>query len=130
MSHFSEVKTQLKSKPLLKKALTSLGYKVSEGIGADVRGFFGETQKADFKISTSSDYDIGFKKNQSGHYELVGDWDLLPKVSGINQQQFLNSVSRAYATTAIQEVAKEKGYDLEINVDQEEQTTEIVVRQW
>ena len=46
MSHFSEVKTNLKDKTTIMKALMKLGHTVEESNeGVEVRGFFGDTIK-------------------------------------------------------------------------------------
>src|SRR5580698_2440575 len=106
MSHFSELKTNLTTKAYLTKALIRMGFEVvEEEGGVDVRGFFGATKRADFKILTKTHYDIGFVKNATGAYELVGDWELLPTVSGIEQDLFLKHLKREYARTAIEDLA-------------------------
>lgn len=131
MSHFSQLKTNLKNQTYLKQALTKLGYQIEEAPeGVDVRGYFGESLKADFKILTSTHYDIGFVKNSEGNYEVVGDWELLPKVSGIEQEAFLGQVKKEYARTSIIETAKEKGFGVETTENEETGELEIVVTQW
>jgi hypothetical protein len=87
----------------------------------------GDTQPADFKILTDTHYDIGFKKNVEGYYEVVADWDVLPKL-GVNQEDFTNSVKKEYAKTTILETAKEKG--LEVSVTENEGQLELVVSKW
>jgi len=136
MSHFSEVKTKIKDREILKKALKNLGHEIVEGVnsaGVEVRGYFGSTQEADFKILTSTHYDIGFKENHEGCYELVGDWELLPKVSGINQEEFSKSLKREYAHQMIRSVADQLGYTVEYEgnkVENENGEIEITVKQW
>ncbi len=131
MSHFSQLKTNLKNQTYLKQALTKLGYQIEESPeGVDVRGYFGESLKADFKILTSTHYDIGFVKNTEGNYEVVGDWELLPKVSGIEQEAFMGQVKKEYARTSIIETAKEKGFGVETTENEETGELEIVVTQW
>lgn len=131
MSHFSQLKTNLKNQTYLKKALEKLGYQIEEAPeGVDVRGYFGESLKADFKILTSTHYDIGFVKNAEGSYEVVGDWELLPKVSGIEQDAFMGQVKKEYARTSIMETAKEQGYQVETLENEETGELELVVTQW
>jgi hypothetical protein len=128
MSHFSEVKTKIKNKEFLIKALKQLGHQVEDNNEtAVVRGFMGDTQPADFKILTDTHYDIGFKKNTEGYYEVVADWDVLPKL-GIEQEAFTNSVKKEYAKTTILETAKEKG--LEVSMTENEGQLELVVSKW
>ncbi len=131
MSHFSQLKTNLKNRSTLQKALRQMGFVVEEATnGVEVRGFFDETIKADFKILTDTHYDIGFKLDVDGSYEIVGDWDLLPKVSGIDREAFVKKVKREYAKTSVMELAQEKGYEVELVENPETQAIEMVVTQW
>ena len=131
MSHFSELKTNITSKRILQQALTKMGFLMEEQeAGVEVRGFFGQTLPAEFKALTRTHYDIGFKKNEEGSYELVADWELMPRVSGIEQEPFLNALKKEYARIAITEIAKQRGYDLQCVEDEEGQNLEMVVTQW
>lgn len=128
MSHFTQVKTQLKESTVLKRALARLGYAVVEGEeGQQVRGFMGDTQAAEFKIRTSTHYDIGFARDAQGGYALVGDWELLPKVSGIVQAEFLKNIKREYARETILEQAAARGY--EVQTEEKDGVLELVVVQ-
>ncbi len=129
MSHFTQVKTKLRDCTILKKALTQMGFTVVEGEeGQQVRGYFGDTQPAEFKVLTTSHYDIGFTQDAEGSYSLVGDWELMPRVSGIEQNQFLIDVKREYAKQAILHTAALQGYEVEMQ-ESEEGTIEMVVVQ-
>ena len=131
MSHFSEVKTKMTETKYLKDALKALGFNLVESeIPVQVRGFFGESVQAEFKVTTSTHYDIGFVKGENGSYEVVGDWELLPQVSQIEREPFLAAVKRQYAKTAIEAIAKSQGYEISMVEDEENQTTEMVVTQW
>ena len=134
MSHFSEVKTKIKNRETLKKALLKLGYKIVEsenGQSVEVRGYFGATQSADFKILTSTHYDIGFKQNSEGTFELVGDWELLPKVSGIEMEAFTKKIKREYAHQTILSVAEKMGYSVNESCEESENgEIAISVKQW
>lgn len=124
------MKTQINDEIMLKKTLTEMGYEiVTADKGVEVRGFFGETMPADFKILTTTHYDVGFTKNAEGNYEVVGDWDLLPKVSGLERESFTHKVSQNYAKTTIQETAKQQGYEVTC-VEHEDGNLEMVVTQW
>lgn len=132
MSHFSEVKTKIRDENILKHSLKKMGFQVVEAEqnqGVQVRGYMGDTQKADFKILTQTHYDIGFLKNSEGCFELVGDWELMPKVAQIDQNVFTRTLKREYAHQTILKVAAEKGYTLEY-LNQESDEMQIVVKQW
>jgi hypothetical protein len=131
MSHFTEVKTKIKNKERLKKVLSSKGFEIEEDSnGVEVRGYFGDTIKAEFKILTKSHYDIGFVKDDQGNYEAVGDWELMPKVSGIEQTSFINEISQSYAIKTVEEMAEEKGYSLEMGDVDEEGNIQMVVTEY
>ena len=69
MSHFSTVKTQLRKKEYLKQALIDLGYAPHEGENL-VRGFRGQTVKAEMTVKMNKGADIGFRWNEvSKSYE-------------------------------------------------------------
>lgn len=129
MSHFTEVKTKLKNKDRIKHVLESMGYTVEENpSGVEVRGFFGEITKADFKIHAGNNYDIGFIcKDES--YEIIGDWELLPKVAQLSQVDFTNKVSRQYAVQTVREIAEQQNLSLDMS-ESEDGQIEMVVTQW
>lgn len=129
MSHFTQVKTQIRDRRILEKALAKLGYEVVSGEqGQQVRGFMGDIQNAEFKVSTGSKYDIGFEKDVEGNYSLVADWELMPRVAGITQEEFQASVKREYARETILQTAAEQGY--EVQMEEHDGTIEMVVVQW
>ncbi len=129
MSHFSQVKTQIRNRIDLEAALKKLGYTVVEGqAGTVVRGYMGDTLPAEFKVLTDSHYDIGFVKDEAGNYNLVGDWELMPRVSGLTQEGFTADVKREYARASILRAAAEQGY--EVQMEEKEGQIEMVVSQW
>lgn len=131
MSHFSQVKTHMTHTETLKKILKASGFEIIEDQeGVQVRGYFGETQSAEFKILTRTHYDIGFKKNEEGSYELIGDWELMPKVADIEQKSFTNWLKREYAKEMILKTAQEKGYEVEQISENENGEIQLVVSQW
>lgn len=131
MSHFSEVKTHIKDSNILKKVLRASGFEIVEASqGVEVRGFMGETQTADFKILTKTHYDIGFRKNEEGSYELIGDWELMPRVADIEQESFTKWLKREYARESIVTTAKEQGYEIEEVQESETGEIQLVVTKW
>ena len=135
MSHFNEEKTKIKNRETLKKALNILGFEIVEaaqGQQVEVRGYFGESQPADLKVLTSTHYDIGFRQGADGNFEVVGDWELLPKVSGIDQGDFTKKLKREYAHQSVLEVAEKMGYSVDYVSSENDQNGEIQisVKQW
>lgn len=131
MSHFSEVKTELTNRKYILKALQQMGYQTEDNAqGVQVRGFQDNVSEAEFKALTSTHYDIGFKKSVSGGYEIVSDWEILSKISGMTQESFAQKLKKEYAKTAILEMAKERGLEVEYKENQEDSSLELVVTQW
>jgi hypothetical protein len=131
MSHFTQVKTKLTEKGILKKVLGNLGFQLEEAEeGVEVRGFFGNKESAEFKALTSTHYDIGFKRNETGSYEVIADWDLMPRVARIEKEEFLKKLKREYAKEVILETAHLGGYEVQCIENEETQEIEMVVTQW
>lgn len=129
MSHFSEVKTKIRNREVLISVLKSLGHQIEENTsGVDVRGFMGDKLRAEFKILTETHYDIGFVRNESGDYEIVADWEVLPKATGIDPTEFSNRIKREYARASILETAKAQGLPVECH--EQDGVIEMVVSQW
>ena len=70
MSHFSTIKTKIKEKPYLIKALQLLQYDVQEDQEL-VNPIDHQHEKV--KVDVSIGNDIGFRLNKDGVYELVAD---------------------------------------------------------
>ena len=71
MSHFSTVKTQLRKKEFLKQALIDLGYIPNHGVNI-VRGYRGQTVKAEMAVNMPNGGDIGFRWNSNTQSYLFG----------------------------------------------------------
>jgi hypothetical protein len=103
MSHFSQIKTQIRNLDSLKDALTDLGIDWKPG-PREVRGYRGQTHPADVTIEQGNGYDIGFRWNGK-EYELVADlqyWQQDLSVDG-----FLRKVTQRYAyQTVVKETAR------------------------
>ena len=71
MSHFSQIKTQIRNLTSLQAALSDLGVQWKSG-PCQVRGYQGQTKTDEVAIEQANGYDIGFAWNGS-EYELVAD---------------------------------------------------------
>lgn len=58
MSHFSQIKTQIRNLTSLQSALSDLGMEWKSG-PCDVRGYRGDTQAAEVVIEQNNGYDVG-----------------------------------------------------------------------
>lgn len=133
MSHFTKVKTEIKSLTYLKKALESLGYKYIEGSLENpivIDGYEGETTEVLMEIKTGCRYSVGVIKNSENSYELISDWWGLETNLGIKQDDFVNSVMKQYAYNTVLDKVKEKGYSVVSEKLNNSKEIKMVVRKW
>ncbi|WP_017315744.1 DUF1257 domain-containing protein [Mastigocladopsis repens] len=126
MSHFSQIKTQIRNIDSLKDALTDLGVNWNQG-PRKVRGYRGQTHDAEVTIEQENGYDIGFRWNGK-EYELVADlqyWQQDLSVEG-----FLRKVTQRYAyQTVVKETAR-VGFQVAEQQKNEDGSIRLVVQRW
>ncbi len=124
MSHFSQIKTQIRDLSALEAALSDMG--VSWQSGA-VRGYQGATLNAEVVIPQSNGYDIGFRWNGSS-YELVADmqyWQMPWSV-----ESFLQKVTQRYALRAVLSASQEQGFGVAEQTQQADGSVRLVLQRW
>ena len=128
MSHFSTIKTKLKSKPQLVEALELLQYDVKEDQELKVTGAHGighETVEAEVAIGT----DIGFRMHPvTGEYELVADLETWNQPVPV--ERFIDKVNQQYARMTIHNTVKEMGFQVEEEWEMVDGSIELVVNRW
>jgi hypothetical protein len=128
MSHFSQIKTQIRNLPALESALTDLGIDWKSG-PCDVRGYRGQTHSAAIAIAQDNGYDIGFSLNEAtGQYELVADlqyWQQPLSVDG-----FLNKVTQRYAFHTVMAESMRQGFQVSEEQQNEDGSIRLVVQRW
>ncbi|BAY43964.1 hypothetical protein SAMD00079811_15580 [Scytonema sp. HK-05] len=126
MSHFSQIKTQIRNIDSLKDALTELGIDWKQG-PREVRGYRGQTHNAEVTIEQENGYDIGFRWTGK-EYELVADlqyWQQDVSVEG-----FLRRVTQRYAyQTVVKETAR-AGFQVAEQQKNEDGSIRLVVQRW
>ncbi|MBD1857392.1 MULTISPECIES: DUF1257 domain-containing protein [Leptolyngbya] len=126
MSHFSQIKTQIRNLTSLQSALSDLGMDWKTG-PRDVRGYRGQTQSAEVVIEQNNGYDVGFAWN--GHeYELVADlqfWNLDNSVD-----RFLSKVTQRYAYHTIVNEGADKGFQVAEQQKNEDGSIRLVLQRW
>ena len=128
MSHFSTVKTQLRKKEFLKQALIDLGYVPNEGVNL-VRGYRGQTVKAEMTVEMNKGADIGFRWNESSKsYELVTDLDLWRQ--SIPVERFLAQVTQRYALNTVLNSTAQEGFQVAEQKQNVDGSIELVVTRW
>ena len=128
MSHFSTVKTQLKKREPLFQALVDLGYNPQEGENL-VRGYRGQTVKAQLTLQMDQGGDIGFRWNEGiKAYELVTDLDLWKQ--NVPVERFLSQVTQRYAFNTVLAATSEEGFEIAEQKKNVDGSIELVVTRW
>ena len=128
MSHFSTVKTQLRKREPLLQALLDLGYLPQEGENM-VRGFRGQTVKAEMAVNMPNGGDLGFRWNSNTEsYELVTDLDLWSQQVPV--ERFLAQVTQRYALNTILSVTAQEGFEVAEQTKAVDGSIELVVTRW
>lgn len=126
MSHFSNIKTQIRNLASLQAALTDLGIDWKSGPRA-VRGYRGQTSTAEVVIEQENDYDIGFSWNGK-EYELVADlqyWQQSWSVDG-----FINRVTQRYAYHTVMNEASKQGFQVAEQQRNQDGSIRLVMQRW
>ncbi len=126
MSHFSQIKTQIRNVESLKEALTELNIDWKQG-PRQVRGYRGQTQSAEITIEQDNGYDIGFKWN-GNEYELVADlqyWQQNLSVEG-----FLRKVTQRYAFQTVMKETARAGFQIAEQQKNEDGSIRLLVQRW
>ena len=126
MSHFSQIKTQIRNLTSLEAALTDLGIDWKSG-PKDVRGYRGQTQTAAVTIEQENGYDLGFTWNGK-EYEMVADLQFWQQPWPV--EHFLNKVTQRYAYhTVVSETAKQ-GFQVAEQKQNQDGSLRLVVQRW
>ena len=125
MSHFSTIKTKIKEKPYLIKALQLLQYDVQENIEL-VNPIDHQHEKV--KVDVSIGNDIGFRLNKDGVYELVAD--IQTWKDPVPPRRFVEKVTQQYAKATILDTIEERGFTIEKESTTIDNTIELVATRW
>jgi hypothetical protein len=126
MSHFSQIKTQIRNLSSLESALSDLGIDWKSG-PREVRGYRGQTTQAEVAIAQDNGYDIGFRWNGQ-EYELVADlqyWQQNLTVNG-----FLNQVTQRYAYHTVMNETAKQGFQVAETQKQADGSIRLVLQRW
>ena len=133
MSHFTTVKTKIRSLQCLKRALKDMNFEFSEAEEGDkvhVKGYQGETTKGALSIHASRTYDIGVQVGEDGSCEFVADWWGVESTRGVKEDEFIKKLTQRYSYHKVLEEIQNKGYTLESEELQEGETIQLRVRTW
>ena len=128
MSHFSTVKTQLRKREPLLQSLIDLGYCPQEGESL-VRGYRGQTVKAEMAVTMTKGGDIGFRWNEKTQsYELVTDLDLWKQ--HVPVERFLAQLTQRYAFNTVLSASLQEGFEVAEEKRNLDGSIELVVTRW
>ena len=125
MSHFSTIKTKIKSKPELIEALQLLQYEVQEDQEL-INPIDHQHEKV--KVDISIGNDIGFRLNSNGEYELVAD--IQTWKDPVPPKRFVEKVTQQYARMTVHNQVKEMGFKVEEEWEMDDNSIELVVTRW
>ena len=129
MSHFSKIKTKIKDKDTLLKALVLLGEKV--GLDKELRvGGNHRVGHETVQVEVNLGKDIGFRWNKEDNiYELITDLQTWNKP--ISVQRFLDKITQQYALQTVTKSAEEEGFTVEsIKTNPQNNSIDIVATRW
>ena len=126
MSHFSQIKTQLRNLPSLQAALTDLGI-VWKADPEAIRGYRGKTQTAEIAIEQDNGHDIGFRWNGS-EYELVADLQFWRQELTVDR--FLSRLTQRYAYHTVLSETTQKGFQVTEQQQNKDGSIRLVLQRW
>lgn len=126
MSHFSNIKTQIRNLKSLQSALSDLGIEWKNGPEA-IRGYQGQTRSAEVVIEQDNNYDIGFSWNGQ-EYELIADLQYWQQPLSV--QGFLNRVTQSYAYHTVVNETTQQGFQVTEQQKNEDGSIRLVVQRW
>jgi len=126
MSHFSQIKTQIRNIASLQAALTDIGIEWKPGPRM-VKGYRGQTCNAEITIEQDNGYDLGFSWNGK-EYELVADlqyWQQNLSVDG-----FLKRVTQRYAYHTVVQETTRQGFQIAEQQQNQDGSIRLLVQRW
>ncbi|MGB3204938.1 MAG: DUF1257 domain-containing protein [Crinalium sp.] len=126
MSHFSNIKTQIRNITSLKAALTDMGIDWKAG-PQPVRGYRGQTRNAEVVIEQDNGYDIGFSSNGK-EYELVADLEYWKQPLSV--EGFLSKVTQGYAYQTVLSETTKQGFQVSEQQNNADGSIRLVVQRW
>ena len=126
MSHFSQIKTQIRKLKSLQSALTDLGIDWKSG-PTQVRGYRGQTSTAEVVIPQNNGYDLGFTWN-GNEYELVTDLQFWQQAWSVDR--FIKMVTQRYALHTVVNETTKQGFQVTEQQKNRDGSIRLVVQRW
>ena len=129
MSHFTSIKTQIKSKTESLEALLILGYDVQEDQELVITNPSHAENHPVVHAEVAISNDIGFRWNEETQtYDLYSDhatWNL-----NVPPSRFINKVTQQYARMSIHNTIKEEGFQVQEEWEMDDGSIELTVTRW
>jgi len=126
MSHFSNIKTQVRNLSSLQAALTDLGINWKPG-PQSVRGYRGQSRTAEVVIEQENGYDIGFSWNGQ-EYEFISDLQFWQQNGSVDL--FLNRITQRYAYHTVVNETNKQGFQVAEQQKNEDGSIRLVLQRW
>lgn len=126
MSHFSQIKTQIRNLPYLQSALSDLEIGWKAGPSA-VRGYRGQTRNADLVLEQENGHDVGFSWNGQ-EYELVADLEFWQQAWSV--ERFLEKVTQRYAYHTVVNETTKQGFQVAEQQKNQDGSIRLVLQRW
>jgi Protein of unknown function (DUF1257) len=126
MSHFTQLKTQLRDLTHLAQALDDLNLPYEQG-QVVVRGYKGETRTAHIVLRQENQHDVGFAWNGQS-YELVADLQYWQQPWTV--ERFLAKVQQRYAYNTILDTCTHQGFQVATEESHTDGTVRLVLQRW
>ncbi len=126
MSHFSQIKTQIRNLSSLQAALSDLGVDWKSG-PCDVRGYRGQVCQAEVAIEQDNGFDIGFSWNGQ-EYELVADLQYWKQKLTVDR--FLSQVTQRYAYHTVVNESTDRGFQVTEQQKNSDGSIRVVLQRW
>jgi hypothetical protein len=124
MSHFTEVKLQMKDVKVFRTCLEKMGYTITAE--KTIRGYGSTKQSVDLAIKISDNsYPIGLRRGTDNNFEVVADWW---GVKGTNEKEFVNSLRKMYTEEQTQVFARGNRFTVNKTVEGKKTRLELVRR--
>ena len=129
MSHFTSIKTQIKSKTELLEALLILGYDVQEDQELVITNPSHAENHPVVHAEVAISNDIGFRWNEETQtYDLYSDhatWNL-----DVPPSRFIDKVTQQYARMTIHNTIKDMGFQVAEEWEMDDNSIELTVTRW
>jgi len=126
MSHFTQLKTQLRDLDYLTQALDDLNLPYEAG-DVQIRGYQGQTQSAQVVLRQSNQHDVGFAWNGRA-YALVADLQYWQQPWTV--ERFLAKVQQRYAYNAVVHECEQKGFQIATEEAHSDGAVRLVLQRW